>query len=93
MYSGLAICPIVPEVLVNAISLSGNAEDCFKKGRFRFNSLLLYIFGKSHSEANVLDAARLYLNLSLSLLIKNRTSVFTLDPRYIVFDVFRYELH
>lgn len=50
----------------------GKTEGYYLKHLLKFNSFLLYIIGKSHSEANVVDAARLYFNFSSSFLIKEQ---------------------
>ena len=50
----------------------GKTEGYYLKHLLKFNTFLLYIIGKSHSEANVVDAARLYFNFSSSFLIKEQ---------------------
>ena len=47
----------------------GKTEGYYLKHLLSFNSFLLYIIGRSHSQAYVPDAARLYFNFSSSFLI------------------------
>ena len=72
----------------------GKTECYYLKHMLKFNSFLLYIIGKSHSEANEVDAARLYFNSSFLITEQNCFIYFGSETNRLWHNlIFWYKLH